>query len=389
MAVTLADVDRWDPNLIREAFRAVMNRSDAAADVHMNLASLPAFLTWDGDAAHAAQVAINQARTDLLLHSQEAAIVSMRAYDAVEMIEDVQKKLRQADEDAQKWHFKIDRITGSVMPLDPATIGQPDTTVHFVELGSRVQQILVEANAADIELARAINTADGVEPVTTDAPQGRQQAIDESIDRALREAQLPPGVDPNLIRSVLQDTSKSFPDPRVGELGIPGYPDATLSTDQARNVYTYGEQQMKSLNQRLIDQGVTPEARAKTLYATRNALRSWTRDLMVDRGLAESLNANEKNFTWDEITEKYGQQGLKGDELWNKIIDSSMRSRASVNASLGVDPEDPVLPPLPSASGPAGPAVPIPEVPELPAPEVPPVISEMPLEIPPMPIIEP
>jgi len=34
MAVTLNDVDKWDPNLIRDAFNAVRDRADAAADVH-------------------------------------------------------------------------------------------------------------------------------------------------------------------------------------------------------------------------------------------------------------------------------------------------------------------------------------------------------------------
>ena len=132
---------------------------------------------------------------------------------------------------------------------------------------------------------------------------------------------MPPGVDPNTIRSLLGDTSKSFPAPRTGELGIPGYPNATLTGEQARNVYTYGEQQMKSLNQRLIDQGMSPEMRAKTMSATRNALRTWTRDLMVDRGEAAKLDRLYPNQSWEEVLDKYKGQGLKGDELWNMSDD--------------------------------------------------------------------
>lgn len=388
--ITLADVDNWNPNLIREAFRAVIYRADAAADVHLGLGRLPAFLGWDGEAAHAAQVAIDKARGELLLHSDQAAMVAMRAQDAIEMILDVRGKLNQVYEDAAKWHFTINRETGAVTPVDPKTVGALDTTLHYVDLQNRVDKILVEANAADVESARAINTADGVEPVVTDPGPARQQQIDESIDRSLRETPLPPGVDPNVIRSFLRDTSKSFPAPRTGELGIPGYPNATLTSTQARNVYTYGEQQMQALNQRLIAQGMSPEMRAKTMFATRNALRTWARDLMVDRGATARLEATERNFTWDQIVEKYSGQGAKGDDVWNKIIDASTRSRASVNAGLGVDPEIPELPPIPAAPGAAAPTVPVPEIPEIPAPEVPPVIEAPPIEMPiEIPIIEP
>jgi hypothetical protein len=386
VAVTLADVDRWNPDLIREAFRAVRDRANAAADVHLGLGNLPAFLSWDGEAAHAAQVALDSVRGDLLLHSDTASSVAMRADDAIDMITEVKRDLQQVDEDAARWGIKVDRETGAVSAIDPVRAADLITALHVTDLQTRIEKILVQANAADVELARAINTADGVRSVTTDDALGRGQAIDESIDRSLRETRLPPGVDANVLRSLLQDTSKSFPAPRTGELGIPGYPNATLTSEQARNVYTHGEQQMKSLNQRLIDQGVSPEVRAKTMFATRNALRTWARDLMVDRAEAARLEAREKNFTWDEIVEKYGGQGDKGDSLWDKIIDASTRSRASVNAVLGVDPEAPELPPLPSASGPSAPSVPIPEVP---APEVPPVIEAPPVELPPVPIIEP
>jgi hypothetical protein len=389
MAVTLADVDTWNPDLIRDAFHA-----DAAADMHMGLGRIPAFLSWHGEAAAAAQGAIDKTRGDLLLHSDQAAIAAMRAYDAIDMIAQVKKDLKQADNDAKNWGFTINHTTGEVITVDPKNIGAAHWTVHFVNLGARVQKIAVAANAADVELSRAINTADGAEPVVTGDAAGRQQAINESIERSLRETPLPPGVDPNTIRSFLQNASSQFPAPRTNELGIPGYPDATLTSEQARNVYTHGEQQMKALNQRLIDEGLNPETGAKTLSATRNALRTWTRDLMVDRAATARLGATEKNMSWDEVVDKYKGQGLKGDELWNKLIERSMVSRASVNAGLGVDPQAPELPAMPAVPGAAPATVPAPEIPEIPAPEVPapPVIEGPPIEIPveiPLPIIGP
>ncbi len=399
MALTLSDVDKWDPNLIAEAFRAVLQRSHAASDVHMGLTGLPAFLSWDGESALAARTAIDKTRGELLLHSQETAVASTRAQDAIDLIRQAKLQLQEADDEATKWGFKIDRTTGQAMPLDLSTIGQLDTDLHFIELNNLVQKVLVDANAADMSLAGAINMADGIESVVTDPAQERQQAIDESINRALHEGNLPAGVDPNIIRGVLRNAAgQGFPAPRTGELGLPGYPDGTLTATQVRNVYAYGEKQMAELNQRLINEGMSPEMRAKTLFATRNALRSWSRDLMADRGLAAALNANEKNMTWEDITEKYSGQGLKGEDVWNKITESSMSSRASVNAQLGVNPNAPELPPIPGASGPSGPGVPLPEVsapepPPLPVIEAPPAVPGAPIpelpELPPIPLIEP
>src|ERR1700744_3004531 len=162
MAVTLNDVNKWDPNLIRDAFNAVRDRADAAADVHMGLGKIPAFLSWDGEAAAAAQKAIDKTRGDLLMHSDQAATVAMRADDAIDMITEVKKNLKQADDDAKKWGLTIDRATGKVSFNDLGKVGFLDADLHFVDLSSRVQKILVEANAADVELARAINVADGV-----------------------------------------------------------------------------------------------------------------------------------------------------------------------------------------------------------------------------------
>lgn len=99
---------------------------------------------------------------------------------------------------------------------------------------------------------------------------------------------------------------------------------------------------------------------------------------MVDRAKAASLNATEKNITFEEVTEKYSSQGLKNEDLWNKIAEASMRSRASVNAGLGVDPQAPELPPMPGGAGPSGPGVPLPEVPA-PEPPPPPVLEAPPV----------
>lgn len=44
---------------------------------------------------------------------------------------------------------------------------------------------------------------------------------------------------------------------------------------------------------------------------------------MSNRELAEELNANERNMTWDEIVEKYRNRGLEEDDIYKEIIESS------------------------------------------------------------------
>ena len=60
---------------------------------------------------------------------------------------------------------------------------------------------------------------------------------------------------------------------------------------------------------------------------------------MADRELAAKLNKEEPNMTWEQVVQKYEKQGLSGDDLWNKIIESSQKSRQAVNEKLGVKPK--------------------------------------------------
>lgn len=85
------------------------------------------------------------------------------------------------------------------------------------------------------------------------------------------------------------------PDP-VGRLGLPDYKPGSLSESETRTVYTQGELRMRELNDQLARQGVSAEERAKIMFEQRSALRSWARDLMRDRALADQLNKGSSGF---------------------------------------------------------------------------------------------
>jgi hypothetical protein len=130
------------------------------------------------------------------------------------------------------------------------------------------------------------------------------------------------------------------------------YAAATLSNAETRTVYTTFELKMREVSEQLTRDGVDLEERARTLYDLRASLRTWTRSLMEDRETADFLTANEPNPTFEDLVERQRSKGRVGDEIYEAIIASATRSRASVNESLGIDPENP--PELPPMRGPDG-----------------------------------
>ncbi|MGV0809475.1 alpha/beta hydrolase [Mycolicibacterium setense] len=128
------------------------------------------------------------------------------------------------------------------------------------------------------------------------------------------------------------------------------YAAGTLSDEETRTVYTTYELRMRELRDQLLRDGVSAEERARTMYGMRATIRSWTRSLMADRRAAEWLNENEPNPTFDELVERNRAKGRVGDEIYEAIVASSTRSRGSVNADLGIDPDNP--PDLPPMRGP-------------------------------------
>jgi hypothetical protein len=128
------------------------------------------------------------------------------------------------------------------------------------------------------------------------------------------------------------------------------YATETLSNAETRTVYTTFELRMREVGEQLASDEVGLEEQARTLYELRASIRTWTRSLMADRETADYLTANEPNPTFEDLVARQRAKGRVGDEIYEAIIASATRSRASVNESLGIDPENP--PPLPPMRGP-------------------------------------
>jgi hypothetical protein len=131
----------------------------------------------------------------------------------------------------------------------------------------------------------------------------------------------------------------------VTALGLPDYSAASLTDEETRLVYIHGELRMQTRHEELVDNGLGVEERARTMWALRCALRTWTRTLMSNTVAAEWLEANEPNRSFDDFVALYKRRSLIGDAVYGAIIASSTKSRPIVDDKNGINRED--LPRLP------------------------------------------
>jgi len=113
----------------------------------------------------------------------------------------------------------------------------------------------------------------------------------------------------------------------------------TLSNLEARVWYFANEAKIPKLTSGLK----TLKEQAKKAFDLRNKFRSKARDLMADQKLAGELRKSDPNLTWNQIVEKtinkLKKKGIDATDnnIYKEIVESSQRSRQSVNKKLGID----------------------------------------------------
>lgn len=113
----------------------------------------------------------------------------------------------------------------------------------------------------------------------------------------------------------------------------------TLSNHDARQWYLNKEQSIPELLNR-----ANPLAeQAKQAFELRNQFRTETRVMMQDRVTADRLFREEINLTFEQLTNKTkiklinkGISNPSNDQIYQEMINSSQRSRQSVNKQLGL-----------------------------------------------------
>ena len=159
--LTVADIERWNAESVREVFHAAGARAQATLDASQQLSSLAVFDTWEGATAEARKHTNATIRQDLDAHGNESLAVARAAGKAADDIERVQSELRKLRHDAAELHMTIDPVSNKVVQ-DSTFNGPPmEALIAEMQLQPQVDKVIAEANAVDAELAAAINMAEG------------------------------------------------------------------------------------------------------------------------------------------------------------------------------------------------------------------------------------
>lgn len=197
MSLTVADIDRWNAQAVREVFHAAKARAEVTFETSRQLATLSIFANSGGKTAEAAAHQNAGLRRDLDAHGYEALAVARAADRAADGIVKVQSDLAALRKAAAAAELTVDALTNKVVPVPGLRYTEAEWArmlAKQAELQADLDAIVVEANAVDEELASAVNMADGDVPIPADSgppvgPEGltpTQLASDANEER-LRE----------------------------------------------------------------------------------------------------------------------------------------------------------------------------------------------------------
>ena len=208
---------------MREVFHAAGARGQATLAASRQLSSLAVFDTWEGATAEARQHTNAAIRQDLDAHGNESLAVARAAGKAADGIEHVQSALGTLRHDATELRMTIDAIANKVVPSSTFDGPPMEALIAEMQLQPRLDAIVADANAADQELASAINMADGDGPIPP-GPHDNRPQIQDALSKPLP-------VDPNQFNTLWNHLSPG----RKG-LALPPRPRASATTPGCRGI---------------------------------------------------------------------------------------------------------------------------------------------------------
>ncbi len=180
MTLTVADIDRWSADAVREVFHAAVARSEATLEAARQLDSLAVFDTWQGETAVARRHTNASIRLDLDAHGNESLAVARAAGKAADDIAQLQSALSVLRRDAAELQMTIDRRANTVVPNSSFSGPPMAVLIAEMQLQPRLDAIVAEADSTDRELANAIDMADGDRPVPA-GPHDNRPAVQRAL----------------------------------------------------------------------------------------------------------------------------------------------------------------------------------------------------------------
>jgi hypothetical protein len=310
VALTVADIDRWSAEAVREVFHAAGARGHATLEAARQLNSLAVFDTWEGATAQARQHTNTSIRQDLDAHGNESLAVARAAGRAADGIAQVQSKLGSLRRDAAELHMTIDSLTNKVVPSSRFNGPPMEALIAEMQLQPRLDVIVAEANSADQELASAINMADGDQSIPP-GPHDNRPRIQDALFTTLPD-------DPkqfNELWNQLDPEEKDWlyrQDHSIGNhTGMPWDPPDHLGKDHYNRLHLADrEQQTQStvdrIQRNLDELAAQPNVDDGALYALQSQLAAARKHLEGYQAVEAGLNSNNGPKRYLGLLDEFG-----------------------------------------------------------------------------------
>jgi hypothetical protein len=164
VGLTLADLDRWDPEAVHNVFAAATERATGTRDGATAIGDVMTAVLGEGQAHDAANQASGRIRADLTSHAAECDAVGRAAETAEGEIRSITENWRAIQRTADRWGISINIDTNELSYLpaaDPKAAAEQARRLDIVH--AEVEDLLRRANNADADLAAAIRGAGGLE----------------------------------------------------------------------------------------------------------------------------------------------------------------------------------------------------------------------------------
>lgn len=165
MGLSIADIDKWNPDSLDAVGTASKTRADAASQASSRLGNLSAFESWQGSSASAARQRTNVEADGLDQHSRDAAAVASAAKTAANEVRQTKNQLNDLRSTLGQYGITVDAKSSRAVP--PANLSSlPAATRKLVQdLTHTAQQSLDKirqsADHADALLAEALQKQAG------------------------------------------------------------------------------------------------------------------------------------------------------------------------------------------------------------------------------------
>lgn len=180
--VTFAEVLAFDPEQLRQIFDVCGGVTETCGNLAGHLGRLDSLHTWAGETADAARTAAGRTRVDIDSHGQEVQSVGVAAKDCYDEAVDLRNKAKKCEDAAAEYHLVIDGQSGAVTdprPPDMSNWSEPDKTAYQQRVSvpqQAVNDVILDAERFDKDLAALINVADGTIPMSPPNDSGSNEA---------------------------------------------------------------------------------------------------------------------------------------------------------------------------------------------------------------------